>query len=383
MLDLANLASKPPPLIHPIKGGHFFKLAKQLVDPFMQMEQSAQESRQTHEPRKYQQELVDGVIGWHSTGQAAIVVSAPGTGKTKVATDVHQEIINREPSAKAVYFADKVHLALQLVRAIKSTVKSRHGNRLRVDVWRSPKPQSKQPWEEILSNTDAIVATPAYFLNFLESQGATLDKIAYVVFDEVHHMEKDHPYVRVLEEFKAQVGPLTKAKLKMTGLTASLPGAQTVEQTESKIDDLTKRMCAQLVTVQEHKEELLRHTPQAAVIEAPVDSRPVDRWFENSCASLYKGIETAKRDLPDSLNEAIARDLKQIKHAQCIADDCGVGEALRFLAARLLSSWRVLDVSIVIEILQKVADSKLFDSQMMYSCVLAYMHVPYYSAEHR
>lgn len=144
------------------------------------------QNRATPALRRYQQKIVDSILGDEQQsvlGSNAIVKMPTGSGKTVVAAT----LVNKIPG-NSLFFVPTVDLVEQQANVLKTwcedtlEVHEFHGGI--TDPPAVPKRKS------------SLVSTPQAFLSLQRRRSGQFgwEKFRLVVFDEVHHVLKDHPY---------------------------------------------------------------------------------------------------------------------------------------------------------------------------------------------
>jgi ERCC4-related helicase len=147
-------------------------------------------------PRPYQQRIIDAL---RSSARGGVVMMPTGSCKTLVACVVLQAEIrtaraeNRR-NAKGLFLVPSVHLVHQQAKVLEQeqfkdlTVTKLSG---------SDRPQ--------LVN-DVLVATPDAFMNFIQQSVINPTDFCVIVFDEVHHCLRDHPYRKLAHRLHVSYG---------------------------------------------------------------------------------------------------------------------------------------------------------------------------------
>lgn len=99
----------------------------------------------------------------------------------------------------------------KLYGELKDSIKSRH-SKLLVDNWRAPH------WDALLQSHQVIVSTAQCFLDALIHGFIKMSDLCLIVFDEVHHALKNHPYFRIMKYYKLAN---EQDRPKIFGMTAS------------------------------------------------------------------------------------------------------------------------------------------------------------------
>lgn len=83
----------------------------------------------------------------------------------------------------------------------------------KADLW------EKLTWEKITEHNKVIVCTPAILDQSLMRSFITMEDISLLVFDEAHHVKKDHPYSRLIRSYYLKCP--TELRPRIFGMTAS------------------------------------------------------------------------------------------------------------------------------------------------------------------
>jgi len=177
--------------------------------------------------RGYQQRIVQAVL---STGENSIIQLPTGAGKTAIAAFILQAMLPIR-STRAVFLVPTVLLVNQQAKALReltSLVVSELSGEAR--------PSS-------FASFDALVATPKAFQMAQEGGDEWLSwqTLGVVVFDEVHHVIKDHPYRHIAGSLQRLAKSGCTCPL-VLGLSASLTYA--VE--EAKVSSALAALCDDL-----------------------------------------------------------------------------------------------------------------------------------------
>ena len=163
--------------------------------------------------RSYQQRAVNEI------GNKNVIVKMPtGSGKTLIAAEVIRKEIANCRDAKAVFLVPNCDLVSQQAQALRSWC----GAKFSV---------AEYMGSATVPECDAykiIVSTPEAFYRLqMRDQRFSWDAFIICVFDEVHHVLKDHPYRKIAHSVRDE-------KVQILGLSASLTyaiGDSAVEKT--------------------------------------------------------------------------------------------------------------------------------------------------------
>lgn len=191
--------------------------------------------------RGYQRRIAD-----ECAGQNSIVVLPTGSGKTMIASEIILEIIRRQ-KGQALFLVPTRFLVPQQAAAVRAHTGLDVGEYF--------------GGEKLPSSFDVLVSTPKAFETVVDTGQLAWDAFSCIVFDEVHHVLKDHPYRKLAQSLR-QSG--TSAVC--LGLTASLSYAVG----DAKVKKSVTALCAELNVshlADAEKEELQRdgyHPPDQA-----------------------------------------------------------------------------------------------------------------------
>jgi superfamily II DNA or RNA helicase len=175
--------------------------------------------------RAYQLRIVQNVLGpGNAKAQNALVLLPTSAGKTLVAAElikrraahhVHVPTDGTQSSFKALFLVPSCFLVEQQAIPIRDWTGLRVGEYMGGQQLPS------------LSSIDVLVSTPEAFRSAQQKHPQELawPNWGLVVFDEVHHVLKSHPYRKIARNIP------TEACVQVVGLTASL----TYAVTESKV----------------------------------------------------------------------------------------------------------------------------------------------------
>ncbi|EST06983.1 Double-stranded RNA-binding domain protein [Kalmanozyma brasiliensis GHG001] len=231
-------------------------------------------------PRSYQLELAQLA----KEGNVLVCLDT-GSGKTLISVlllqHVHQQHIPHSPSAPSpirpkvsfflVNLVPLVHQQSSVIAGnstlsvgklygeLKDTVRGK-GYKLTTDSWREPQ------WSALLESHQVIVSTAQCFLDALIHGFVKMDDLNLLIFDEVHHALKNHPFFRIMKYYR--LAP-EKERPKIFGMTAS-PIFTSTGRFDEASRYLQKTMNARIHTVsKETLQELqeVKQKPDELVIE--------------------------------------------------------------------------------------------------------------------
>ena len=184
------------------------------------------------ELRAYQQRMVEAIGHYNS-----IVKMPTGSGKTVVAAQVVVNSLQHQ-NDKALFLVPTQELVEQQAQVLKRWC--HHIDILRFTGGMSD--PSMVPTSKV-----CLVSTPKAFLLLKQrKQDFSLKNFKLVVFDEVHHMLKDHPYRHIAFEIKAiQESEQNANSIQVLGMSASL----TYAVNDAAIVKTLNRLCREMKIV--------------------------------------------------------------------------------------------------------------------------------------
>ncbi|KAG4282243.1 hypothetical protein FPRO04_13319 [Fusarium proliferatum] len=197
-------------------------------------------------PREYQIELFE-----RAKSENTIVVLPTGSGKTLIAAlllrhYLEQELEDRvtgDSKRVAFFVVEKVALCFQQFAVLKCNL----GAYPITKVWgkMSGMMKTTKDWNREFSDNMAIVCTAQILLDCLNSNFITMSQINLLVFDEVHHAKKEHPYARIIKNhYIRHQGD----KPRILGMTASPVDAQT-KDIRGAAAEIENFLCSKIATV--------------------------------------------------------------------------------------------------------------------------------------
>jgi ERCC4-related helicase len=170
--------------------------------------------------RAYQHRIVQTIMQ-----ENTIVLLPTGSGKTLIAAEAIAQTFAQSKNARAVMFVPTIALVAQQARALREWL----GSACRVGEFHGEK--------TLPLVFDVLVSTPKAFES-AQKRGTDIcawDKFSLIVFDEVHHVIKDHPY-RTHRLSRSNNTP------RVVGLTASLTYAVGAD----KVRNASQELCREL-----------------------------------------------------------------------------------------------------------------------------------------
>ncbi|KAJ3452750.1 endoribonuclease dicer [Anaeramoeba flamelloides] len=207
-------------------------------------------------PRKYQIEVLNAALK-----KNVIAFLDTGSGKTLIATELIKHYLKEYPlnEHKIVFIVDKLTLAIQQTNFIKHQVPVRvnvlYGD-LGVDYW------SEEQWKNELS-AKILVFTSQVFLNLLRSHIFDFGDVRLLIFDEVHHASKKHPFKMIFEEFYF-LSRFKDRRPKIFGMTASPAkiGGYSPSVLFVEIIKLSKITDSQIIFPEKYYLEMAKNNPK-------------------------------------------------------------------------------------------------------------------------
>ena len=239
-------------------------------------------------PRTYQIELATPAMEGNNT-----VICAPtGCGKTIVALMIikhHIELCNYL-HYKIVFLACNVLLVNQQLRVLRNHLPSN----VRIESM-SGDDTKEIPFVELFEKNDILVVTPKILLNSLQGKCIVIDQASLLLFDECHHTNKAHAYMKIMTRYLAMKIDSAKSGRKLpqiVGMTASI-GVGSGKSIAGAVDHVIK-ICSHLdtkilVTVKDNKDELERYcnSPGLSVLNVPRRSVEDDIFIKVCASNLF------------------------------------------------------------------------------------------------
>ncbi|XWX01289.1 hypothetical protein V2A60_009315 [Cordyceps javanica] len=196
-------------------------------------------------PREYQNELFE-----RAKKKNTIVVLDTGSGKTLIAIMLLRYVLEQELEDRsrgcirktAFFVVDKVALCQQQYQVVHAnlpfSVTKFYGEQ-------QPMEQAPQHWNAQFEENMIIVCTAQILLDCLSHGFIKMKQINLLIFDEVHHAKKEHPYAAIMKRYYPRHD---SEKPRVLGLTASPIDTGTLDM-DSAVQRLESLMCSEIATV--------------------------------------------------------------------------------------------------------------------------------------
>ncbi|XP_078348477.1 ATP-dependent RNA helicase DHX58-like [Oculina patagonica] len=231
------------------------------------------------ELREYQKELAAPAIEGKNTIICAPTNVAIEIAKKHLDAGIGEAGGNTTKEPRVVFIVSTVNLVLQQKERFKNFL----GDKYPVGKI-SGANSTEIPLKYLLKNHKVVVMTAPILVNALNSKNkeerVQLCDISLLLFDECHHVDKEHSYNQIMERYlalKKQAG--TQHRLpQIVGFTASLGTgkAQSVEKAEKHILLNSANLDAEIIsTVKKNEEELKKYAnvPKREIFHAPNTSQ--------------------------------------------------------------------------------------------------------------
>ncbi|KAJ1368136.1 hypothetical protein KIN20_029205 [Parelaphostrongylus tenuis] len=260
--------------------------------------------------RPYQEELVEMAV----RGKSTIICAPTGCGKTEVGIYVAMchldEKAEKNEPARVAMLVPRIPLVDQQRQRFHKYVRGRYY----VEGFHGTAQRAASRRDLVLA-CDIVVMTPQILLNMLKS--IRKDERLYVcdfsllIFDEVHHCIKDHPYNILMQTIHDYNGP----KPQTMGLTASLGvGISTTEEAGmATVYELLANLGATtLSSVRRYTDILAQYVRKPADFTEKVD-RPKSSPFMDMLISIMQKIEKSVEDQLNMLTTSNATGFRLSK----------------------------------------------------------------------
>eukprot|EP00937_MAST-01D_sp_MAST-1D-sp2_P007893 g7893.t1 len=141
--------------------------------------------------RDYQQELFEAAKDSNS-----IIYLPTGAGKTLVAAEVVRHVLRSRPGSNAkicVFLCQGIPLVFQQARVLEA--------QLGVGVGAYCGELTVHDWSTELTRHPVVVFTAGLFVNLLKARKISLSEVSLLLYDEVHHLKKGHPYNQIMRDY--------------------------------------------------------------------------------------------------------------------------------------------------------------------------------------
>lgn len=216
------------------------------------------------ELRCYQKRIIEMI---QSTN--AIVKMPTGSGKTFVAAELISQRLQKYPNQRALMLVPTIDLVRQQAAALETWTNKRysvamyHGGILYVD-----------------TSCRILVSTPSAFASLKAANDAwQWSGFSICVFDEVHHVLKDHPYRSLARSIQGYRAEQPSCNMQIVGLTASLTYAVDDVKIKKALDSLCRdlnieKMCS---PTDEELEQggYIRQQSNVEIVETPLPATVV------------------------------------------------------------------------------------------------------------
>ena len=253
-------------------------------------------------PREYQTELF-----LQALRRNTLVYLPTGSGKTLIAAMVLSCMKKLNPDKLMVFLVDRIPLAYQQSDYVKSQVPDLRVEILAGDIGRFPGDKSR--WIATIqalteNKIDLLVMTSQILLNLMadECPVVRMSDISVLVFDEAHHCLGNHSYNRIMRNHYNVTN--NRFKPLVLALTASPAGADKLETTITKLEELLSNLCAcARMPLWSRDLELYWNRPETSyqVVSLNAKQQYLQSSVESYLKSLTKMIEDEARS-PRSLD---------------------------------------------------------------------------------
>lgn len=177
--------------------------------------------------RSYQKRIVHEVEGKNS-----LIILPTGAGKTLIAVEIIGHLLTSDSGKgeKAIFFVPTCLLVEQQAIALRERLSP-----LIIAEYMGGK--------KLELSFDVLVTTPSAFLVAQNScQSLQWNNFRIVVFDEVHHVIKDHPYRKIAHGISTARREDESLHLQVIGLTASLTYSVSDSTVRKSIESLVREL---------------------------------------------------------------------------------------------------------------------------------------------
>ena len=238
-------------------------------------------------PRGYQRELFLQAIRRNT-----LVYLPTGSGKTLIAAMVLSCMKKLNPDKLMVFLVDRIPLVYQQSEYVKSQVPDLRVEILAGDIGRFPGDKSR--WIATIqalseNKIDLLVMTSQILINLMADECPVLrmSDISVLVFDEAHHCFGNHSYNQIMRDYYKTTS--NRFKPLVLALTASPAGADKLETTQTKIEELLSNLsaCARM-PLRSGDLELYWNRPQTSYHVVPLNGK--QQLLQSSVVSYVESL---------------------------------------------------------------------------------------------
>ncbi|KAK6726931.1 hypothetical protein RB195_004933 [Necator americanus] len=275
--------------------------------------------------RPYQEELVETAL----RGKNVIACAPTGSGKTEVCIYVAISHLDakaemNEP-ARVAMLVPRIPLVDQQKHRFHKYVRGKYY----VEGFHGSEGSKGTSRRDTVLASDIVVMTPQIMLNMLKS--VRQDERVYVcdfsllIFDEVHHCVKEHPYNILMQTVHDYQGP----KPQTMGLTASL-GVGMATSDESGMASIYELMAnigaTSLASVKRHLDILEQYVPKPVdttkkVDRPPMEKSPFLRAVINIMEKIQRDIEPQLKKLTQDNQTSYKLSKEEVKFEDPLATE--------------------------------------------------------------
>ncbi|RUS76324.1 hypothetical protein EGW08_015912 [Elysia chlorotica] len=211
--------------------------------------------------REYQVELARDALN----GKNTIICAPTGSGKTRVATHIILDHLQKHPDVKkrVAFLARTVPLVMQQFKSLKKYLPSKYQmENITGDN------ENSMSLHKLLEHYDVFVMTPRILENHVTGDNPLipggLAAFSLLVFDECHHTRKGEAYNTLMLSYLHTKRQSPKDLPQVVGLTASIgvEKAKDVSEAEKNILKICSNLDAVCISVvKEHEEEMKKLVP--------------------------------------------------------------------------------------------------------------------------
>eukprot|EP01113_Clastostelium_recurvatum_P024981 TRINITY_DN2993_c0_g2_i2.p1 TRINITY_DN2993_c0_g2~~TRINITY_DN2993_c0_g2_i2.p1 ORF type:complete len:316 (+),score=71.55 TRINITY_DN2993_c0_g2_i2:135-950(+) len=247
-----------------------------------------------------------------------IAVIPTGTGKTFVACMVIAKMLKMNPHAKVIFLVERLPLLLQqadeISRETGVCVSSLSGDMCNYNTAEDPQ---------------VLVIMAQVYLNALTASKLSFDNVCLIVFDEVHHATKEHPYNKILDllrrrkhqqrhllhQYQSSLSssssspssPPPPSCPRVLGLTASPAGLSSKLTVRDALDELERNADARIISPSHDCPDLKPYTTRCDVQLSEISYSQIEFDFSHVLRSIVVPHLTAVR-LPMHLITALKNE---------------------------------------------------------------------------